>query len=1072
MKQVFYTLIFSSLALGIPVAQAQEITENTVTGEQRTLTKTVKGRVMSASTGLPLAGAMVSAAQVEGYSTLTGEDGSYKIDVPQYVSALNMSAPGYHLARRGIVADGCMMDVRLYPSVTSRSDYEQETDITTPYSVKDFAYSPAVTIEEEIGRQLGAQVRTVGRSGTPGIGSTMFIGGLNSLNANAQPLVVIDGVIIEQQYDRETLHQGFYNSILSNINPADIESVSVLRNGTSLYGSKGSNGVILVKTRRNKSMATRITATLSAGVATEPRYIDMMGAEQYRSYASELLKTTRTKVTDFKFLNEDPTYYYYGQYHNNTDWKKELYRTAFTQNYGINVEGGDDVAGYNLSLGYTDAQSTLEYNTMNRLNIRFNTDVKFSDRLSTRFDASFTNQNRNLRDDGAPQSYTSGSPTAPSFLGYAKSPFLSPYVYAGGQIHENHLDVTDESYLDEALHSYTGYNYKLANPYALNLYGDAENKNRFENSMLNVAITPEYRIMKGLTLSEHFSYNLVSTNEKYYLPVSGMPDYYVEHLAATRENEVRSLAARQNSVMSDTRLQWIKRMGAHNFNIFAGARLNWENYSVTSQLGYNTGNDKTPFIHSGLANAQTTGGTENWTNIAWYAQAAYNLLGRYYLQLNLTAETSSRFGNEADGLDVFDTRWGIFPGVQVGWELTSEPWLAGIKSVDYLRLSVGFDVTGNDDIDNHASRSYFASQKYLDNVLGLSFAGIGNPRIQWERTRRMNASLTSRFLSGRLNLQVNVFKSKTDNLLTIQKLSYLIGLEECWGNGGAMINRGIDVSLSSRILTTRNWQWEIGASVGRYKNEVTALPAGQKYFDTPLYGATVRTQVGAAAGVFYGYRTQGVFATSEEAADAALNQQEANGTLTPFRAGDIHFTDRDGNHLINEADQTIIGDPNPDIYGNIFTSLAYKNLRLDVGFNYSLGGYIYNYMRSQLEGGNRFINQTMAMTRRWHGEGHSTDIPRAVFQDPMGNSRFSDRWIEDGSYLKLSNVTLSYRMPVQAAFLQGLEFWIQGNNLFTLTRYLGTDPETAVTNSVIGQGIDTGLLPHSRSFFVGVKIKL
>ena len=181
MKQVFYTLIFSSLALGIPVTQAQEITENTVTREQRTLTKTVKGRVMSASTGLPLAGAMVSAAQVEGYSTLTGEDGSYKIDVPQYVSALNMSAPGYHLARRGIVADGCMMDVRLYPSVTSRSDYEQETDITSPYSVKDFAYSPAVTIEEEIGRQLGAQVRTVGRSGTPGIGSAMFIGGLNSL---------------------------------------------------------------------------------------------------------------------------------------------------------------------------------------------------------------------------------------------------------------------------------------------------------------------------------------------------------------------------------------------------------------------------------------------------------------------------------------------------------------------------------------------------------------------------------------------------------------------------------------------------------------------------------------------------------------------------------------------------------------------------------------------------------------------------------------------------------------------------------------------------------------------------
>ena len=191
-----------------------------------------------------------------------------------------------------------------------------------------------------------------------------------------------------------------------------------------------------------------------------------------------------------------------------------------------------------------------------------------------------------------------------------------------------------------------------------------------------------------------------------------------------------------------------------------------------------------------------------------------------------------------------------------------------------------------------------------------------------------------------------------------------------------------------------------------------------------------------------------------------------------FQAGDVHFVDLVQDGRIDEQDRTVIGDPNPDIYGNIFTTVAYKRLRLDVNLNYSLGNDVYNYQRSQLEGGQRFMNQTLAMTQRWHGEGHVTDVPQATFQDPMGNSRFSDRWIEDGSYLKLKSVTLSYQLPVRSQFLQGLEFWVQGNNLLTLSRYLGCDPETAMTSSVIGQGIDLGLLPQSRSIVAGIKINL
>ena len=1034
--------------------------------------RVVKGRVVSAATGQPVAGAIVGAADVPGFSTLTDEEGAYRLELPRYVSAISVTSPDFGMVKTGLAADSLLADVKLYPATFS-DHYRQGANVLSTVEARDFGHTAAITIGNEVHDQLGAQAYTVSRSGTPGIGNVTFVQGLNSLHANALPLVVIDGVIVDQQYGREMLHSGFFNDILSNINPADIESVSLLRNGTALYGAKGANGVLLVKTRRNTSMATRITASISGGVTLEPKYLDMMDASQYRSYASELLKTTNTTITDFKFLNENPNYYYYNQYHNETDWKEKVYRTALTQNYGISVEGGDDIANYHLSLGYTGAQSTLDYNSMNRLNIRFNTDIKFSERLSTRFDASFTNQTRNLRDDGAPATFDTGTPTSPSFLAYAKSPFLSPYVYAGGQLSKAHYDVNDESYLNEALRSYQNYNWRLANPYALNEYADAENKNRFENSLFNVSVLPKFKLTRDLALSEHFSYNLVSTNELRYIPVYGVPSYYVESVGDTRENEVHSLFSKQNSLMSDTRLEWSHRYDAHSVAAFGGARLLWDSYTQNVQLGYNTGNDKTPQIKPELTNANSTGIKDAWNSVAWYAQVNYDYLQRYYLQLNLTAESSSRFGREADAPKLFGVRWGFFPSLQASWVLTNEQWFAAVSGINYLRLHAGIDVSGNDDIDSNGSRSYFQSYRVLDAISGLKFAGIGNKRLQWETTRRLNVGLEGNFLNNRLNVALNYFNSKTTDLLVLQQLSFLTGLESNWSNGGELKNEGFDASATVRLLAHKDWQWELGASMGHYKNSISSLPDGQHEMTTDFYGASILSRIGQPANLFYGYKTKGVFASSEEAADAALYLLGDNGIdRTYFGAGDMHFADLDGNHRIDENDRTIIGDPNPDIYGNIFTTVAWKRLKLDVRMNYSLGNDVYNYQRSQLDAGSRFINQTTATTRRWQVEGQQTDIPRITFQDPMGNARFSDRWIEDGSYLKLRSVTLSYQLPVNSTFLQGLEFWAQANNLFTLTKYLGSDPETAVTSSVLGQGVDTGLLPSSRSFVAGIKINL
>ena len=1035
-------------------------------------TRVIRGRIINATTGNPVAGAIISADNIDGYSTLTEENGTYRFKVPEFTTSVYINMPDFNPVRMGLQAGEEQREIKLYPTTFS-AEYEKQINVLNDYSTDNFAYTNVVNIKDEVQKNLGGQVYSVTRNGTPGVGNVMFIQGLNSLNVNAQPLVVVDDVIIDQQYGRTMLHEGFFNDILSTINPSDIEKVTVMRNGTALYGAKGANGVIIVKTKRNKSMATRITANVSAGITFKPRFLSVMDAEQYRSYASEMLKTTNTRNRTFKFLKEDPDYYYYTQYHQNTDWKDFVYQTAMTQNYGISVEGGDAVANYNLSVGYVNQKSTLKFNDMGRLNIRFNTDISLSERFDVRFDASFGNITRNIRNDGAPASYDEGTPTAPAFLAYIKSPFMSAYSYGLGRLSDSHYDIDEESYLTEALANYKNYNWKLGNPAAINEYSDGENKNRLENSMLNLTVTPKFRLTRNLTLSEHFSYNLVNTKEQFYIPINGTPSYYVSSLGDYEQNEVRSLASKQNSVMSDTRLDWSNRYNAHFIHLFGGARVNLESYSMTSLVGYNTGNDKQPFIKKELSPKDDFGVSDNWNSLAWYAQAEYNYKGRYFLQANLTIEGSSRFGRDGGDFRAFKAAWGVFPGVQASWLVSNEPWFAKIKPVNYLRLTAGYDVSGNDDIDYYAARSYFSSSQFLNTVAGLTFAGIGNTKIQWETTRRFNIGLETSLFDNRLHLSANYFSSKTDNLLTKQSLGFLSGLNENWTNDGKLKNQGFDVSAALKVLTMKDFQWEVGGSIGHYKNEITQLPEGKQFVDSEVYGGTIRTQVGQAANLFYGYQSLGVFATTEEAEKAGLYIMGENGVdKNYFKAGDIHFADLNGDHQITEADRTVIGDPNPDFYGNIFTTFAYKRLKLDLRFNYSVGNDVYNYQRSQLEGGSRFMNQTTAMIRRWQVEGQHTDIPQITFQDPMGNSRFSNRWIEDGSYLRLKSVTLSYDLPMNNEYLQGMQFWIQANNLFTWTKYLGTDPEFAMTSNVIGQGIDVGQLSQSRSIVAGIKIKL
>lgn len=1039
-------------------------------------TRPVSGRVFAVTSGTPLGGALVSVSGYDGYSALTEEDGTYKLDVPEYATALKIAAPDYNTVRVGINQSGKLRDVTMYSSAM-RSAYGADDNILNTVVADKFDYSPSLNITSEIGDQLGANVRTISRGGTPGIGNFMMMNGINSLHSNGQPLVVIDGVIVDQQYDRTMIHDGFYNDILTSFNVNEIKSVKVMANGTAIYGAKGANGVILIETKRNTSLATKIDATVSAGITLLPKSLPVMSGSQFKTYASDLLKTTGTNLSEFQFLTSDPNNYYYNKYNNNTDWNDVIYREAFSQNYGISVQGGDEVASYFLALGYNGAQSVLEDNDVNRLNIRFNTDINMFKHLFIRFDASYSNVTRNLKDQGAPEGYNEGTVTSVNYLGLVKSPMLSPYAYSNGKISDVAFDNNDEDYLDQALASIGNVNYRLANPASINEYGTAQNKNYFENSYLNLAITPKWQFNKHLSISSLFSYTLTNTNDKYYVPINGVPDYYVSSIGLTVENEIRSLYSSQNSITSDTKIEWGNQYGAHSIDLLGGFRYMNDRYKVDSQLGYDTGSDKTPFIND-TKNKTTTGSTNEWTSMSWYGQARYDYRKRYFVEGNLAIESSSRFGKEAkEGFKLAGVRWGVFPGIQAGWVLSNESWF-DVPGIDYAKFTMGYDVSGNDGIDFDATRTYFKSILFQNKANGLVLGNLGNTEVQWETTRRFSFGTELNFLKNRLNLKVNVFKSWTDNLLTYHELNFITGLENNWVNGGSLENKGYNITVNGHIIATRDWNWELGASVGHYKNKLTALPDGQDYVDAEVYGATIRSQIGQPVNLFYGYKTEAtasgthVYATSEEAKADGLYILGENGIdKNYFGAGDVKFADN-GDKEINKADMQVIGDPNPDIYGNIFTSLSYKRIRLDVNFNYSLGNDAYNYLRSQLEGGNRFMNQSVAMANRWSYEGQVTDMPTVTWEDPMGNACFSDRWIEDASYLRLKSITLSYELPINNTFIHGLTFWGQANNVFTVSKYLGADPDFSMSNSVLEQGIDRGLLANSRNFMLGIKINL
>ena len=1070
--------------------------------EEKNRLISISGIVIDEVTKAPIAGVRVQTLGDNRYTAMTNEKGSFTIKVPDFASALYVEVPRYLSQQVAIRSNEEGQIVQI--SLLSNRFKEMYTNDTEYTATNEFTVrGGGVTVDNEIQANLGADIRTINRSGALDGGNALFIRGLNSINANAQPLVIVDGIEWDMQYNRAVLHQGRTFNMLANISPEDIEKIQVLKNATALYGARGANGVILIETKRGHSMATRIDANISAGISLEPHQMTMMNATQYRNYATEMLgtiaalKKSENRDVTFNFLNDDPKNYYYMMYHNDTDWQDEVYRTAITQNYNINVQGGDDVGMYNLSVGYIDAQNTIKSSGFDRLNVRFNTDISILERLNTKFDMSFTRANNTLFDDGFSSDLGAGTVMSPTNLAMIKSPLVTPYQYnkhVGGFTHL--LSEYDKLFspLSQRLYG-NDYYYSLGNPTSILNNATGDNKNKVENMLFNVRIAPTYTFNEHLSLTTDFSYTLNRNSQRYYRPSEGIPPFLIEGLG-TVYNLTSSLFSKGTNVLSNTYLNWENKYAAHSVAAIGGFRYNHFAYDGSdAKTQFRTAaDDKNPYLTADPSRGYSSlyGANDIWRNIQWYASGDYNYANRYFATLSLLAEANSRFGANADGsIRAFGVPWAIFPSVQLGWVLTNEKWFPKNSAINYLHVSAGWDMSGNDDISNYAARTSFSSVRYNYNAIGMQMTNIGNDKIKWETTSKWNAGIEANMLNNRLSVGADFYYHNTKDLLTYKTFSTPIsGINQYWSNGGSLVNKGVEVMLSGKPLATRNLTLELGASVGHYINEVTSLPQrafadGVKTFNgsdycNSVYGENnILVSLGNPIGVFYGYETLGVFSTDAEAKEAGkegyLYMLNAAGNIQNFTAGDVHFVDQNGDGCIDENDKVILGNPNPDFYGNIFAALNWKNFTLDMGFNFSVGNDVYNYQRSIVNSGSTFYNQQVAEVGHWRYEGHEATLPKLAYGDPMGNNRFSDRWIEDGSYLRLKNVRMSYRIPVPeswTSWLQSMSVWGEAQNVFTLTRYTGNDPEFSIGNSVMYQGIDCGNLAQSRAFVVGLKINL
>jgi len=1015
----------------------------------------INGKVIDGLTGTPIVGVSVSVGKYS--ANITDQKGEFNLSVPNLRTNIEVAFVGYHT--KLVPANKTNLTVVLYPE-TSKSMYVSSA---TPVGEVNLVQSAGAveiadfngaweqnseTMDTYLQGKL-AGVQVIRKSGTPSMGANMMLRGFNSLYAQNQPLYIVDGLIYNAEIHSSSITSGHENNPLQNIDVRDIESITVLKDAvaTSIYGAKAANGVIVINTNRARELSTKIDFEVTTGLNQTPGNIPVMNAFNYRSYLNDVLETstlTGEEISALPFNNDFRDYVNYPVYHNETNWQNEAFKTAIDKSYYLKVTGGDNIAKYALSVGFTDDNGVISETKQNKYTARFNSDLALTKKLTAQTNISLGYGQQDLKDQGF------AANTNPLFLALTKAPFLHTNELAlDGRVSPNYADADYFGFSNPLQIIYNGVNAKKSYRFlgGINFNYQLNDKIKFTN-------------ITGITYDK--------AQENFFVPAKGIATEIINNNVVT--SRLGTQVARYFSISNDLRASYSNTFNnRYKLNTFAGIRYHHHNAEQDYALGYNSATDDLVSIGNSDAALRTFGGEiGEWANLTFYGLADFSIDNRFVINASVSLDGSSRFGDQAKGgVNFGDNAFGIFPSIGGAWIISSEDFMKDISKVNLLKYRLSYGLTGNDDIGNFNSRQNYVSRNFLG-AQGLVREGVSNPYLRWETVRKFNTGVDLSMFRERFNLSVDFYQNNTDKMLAYQKGNSLSGVAYYLDNSGSMKTTGFDLSLFGKITTGRV-KWDAGLSLGTYKNEITSLPEAVY---TNIAGATYITQVGSPANVFYGYKFNGVYSTQADATAAGLSKYDEAGNAVPFGAGDAIFVNKDGNTIIDENDRYVIGDPNPDFYGGFNNTFAYKNWSLGALLTFSVGNEAYNYTRANLESGSSIYNQTDALLNRWKAEGQVTNIPRASYGDAMGNSRFSDRWIEDASYLRLRQLSLAYQFTLNKGILNYVKIYGTANNLLTFSKYLGYDPEFSMNTDIYRQGIDATLEPQFKSFQLGVRFGL
>lgn len=854
-----------------------------------------------------------------------------------------------------------------------------------------------------IGQALQGKVAglNITDTGAPGSNVAIKIRGLGSIN-DCDPLVVIDGVPTDLG--------------LNALNVDDIERIDVLKDAsaTAIYGSRGANGVVMITSKSGKKGEPKLSVSASVAAQTPTSIPTMLNAAQYAALSNEMMVNSGR--------NPNPDWVNPESLGAGTDWMGAMFRTGIIQKYSISYSGGNEKSSYYVSGGFLDQKGTIVNTNYRRFTFKTNNETQVLPWLKLSANITFT------ADKKPNGSYSVGD------------------IMASLPV----IPIKDENGQYAGPEGNAEWFGSVRNVVGVN----ALNKSQTDGYNILANISGEVKFTEWLKFRSTFGYDA-----KLWFNESFTPKYAWKPIPVEQAEEYKS-SDKSFTYLWDNYFLFDKTFAEkHHLNMMAGMSAQWNKYDYLNakMAGYLF--STVHQLDNGLEMKDIGGSKSEWSLLSFMARLNYSYADRYMFTATVRRDGSSRFGSK--------NKWGTFPSVSAAWRPSKESWFPENAWVNDLKVRAGYGVTGSQaSVSNYGYLATYNTGVYpFGNDVSqaaLYSTTMAAPSLHWEEIAQTNIGVDMSFLQSRINLSVDGYIKNTSDMLVKAAIPITAGFNDTsttYTNAGKVSNKGVEVALRT-INFNGEFGWETDATATYNINRIVDLNSDVPLFLNQLNNSYVtRLANGYPINTFYGYVTDGVFQTQEEVDNHAIQPGA--------EPGDIRFRDLDNNGVINEDDRAVLGNPNPTWLFSMNNRFSWKGFELSIFLQGVAGNKIFNNNNVSYTGMSSATNQTTAVLNRWNGQGSSTTMPRAVYGDPNQNARVSNRFVEDGSYLRVKNIILAYSLPhslLQKINIESIRLTLSCENVLTLTKYTGFDPEVA-TN-----GIDSSRYPIPRTFSLGLNV--